>query len=155
MVLSFAAVLLLMICTRSKQSLCLALSLSHTDPLTDPPTLPDFLDFIATQIPAKWYEVGVALKIPSLQLDAFRIEHLNNSLRCYASVFESWRSSSPSSFSWSTIIKALGRPFINELSIADELKKRLHFFASRNPLVSDSCDSFVCVFQSVDSDSAA
>ena len=99
--------------------------LFSTDPLTDPPMLPDLLEYVATSIPAKWNVVGLALNVPKATLDGFQKQHSSDHLQCYVEVFESWKNSDSPPFEWSTIIKALKRNFVKENALAEELRKRL------------------------------
>ena len=85
------------------------------------------MEYVATESERSWYDVGIALAIPSSQLDSIQREQLGNNLRCYRSVFQTWERTQVLPFEWLTIIKALKQGFVRENSLADKLEKRLQF----------------------------
>ena len=61
---------------------------------------------VACKIPAKWYQVGILLKIKTSQLDALEIQ-TNDPFRLFMKVFDQWEKEQKVPFTWETIITAL------------------------------------------------
>ena len=98
------------------------LALFVLGPLSNPPTLLDFLENVVTRIPAdKWRDLGIALGIPPSTLDGYE---LRNPRRCYEAIFEEWeRCSHP--LKWECVLQALQTNIVGERRLADVLSKRL------------------------------
>ena len=94
------------------------------DPLSDTPTLLDFLENVATRIPAKWRKFGIALMVPSRSLDAFEQQQHGDQIQCYEEIFHVCQNR-PEPLQWEDILRALRTRLMNETLLAEELEQRL------------------------------
>ena len=91
-------------------------------PLEKPPELYDLLNRVAAEIPAKWKQVGVQLRIKIGSLENIPINYQDGILR-YTEVFELWRRCGSSPYTWATIIDALREPSIEEMALANNVQQ--------------------------------
>ena len=92
--------------------------------LEDPPTLVDFLENVATRIPAKWRMFGIALNISSQVLDGFDQRYRGDQMQCYEAVFQLWQNQSKFP-RWESLLKILQTRLLNESALASELSQRI------------------------------
>ena len=94
------------------------------DYLKNPPTPFDFIENVATVIPAKWKDVGIALGLSFNTLDGIGDQCRESHQACYAAIFQEWTNGQEQP-RWERIVKALQTRTVNENSLAKELSKRL------------------------------
>ena len=79
----------------------------------------DLLNRVASRAMDKWEVLGLQLNIPPHQLNTIKKD---NSILCYADVFDIWERKSDLPFTWATIVEALRSPIVNENSVANEIE---------------------------------
>ena len=94
-----------------------------SDSLSDPPTLFDFIENVATVIPAKWRQVGIALGVKHGSLDGFAHQYPELQQR-FEAVFHEW-TNNPEQQTWEHLLKALRTKTVNENCLAEDLSQRL------------------------------
>ena len=57
--------------------------------------------------------------------ECFMASNPNDPLQCFTSVFQVWKSRATRPYTWSTVIEALESPAVNEMRLAQELRKKL------------------------------
>ena len=72
---------------------------------------------------AKWYELGLTLKIPSTQLKEIEATHNKNPSRCTIDMLEAWFKQG-SDKTRSQIVQALRSPLVGHNDVADEIEKK-------------------------------
>ena len=72
---------------------------------------------------AKWYELGLTLKIPSTQLKEIEVTHNKNPSRCMIDMLEAWFKQG-SDKTRSQIVQALRSPLVGHNDVADEIKRK-------------------------------
>ena len=81
---------------------------------------------IATHIPNKWRDIGIALGLTTNDLECFSEATMGDPSRCFSSVFAIWKSRmTREPYSWGTVVKALRAPAVGELRLAEQLENRL------------------------------
>ena len=70
------------------------------------PSTDDLMVRVACNIPAKWYEIGILLKIETSTLNTFEPQ-TSNPVRLCIMVFDQWKKEQKVPFTWETIITAL------------------------------------------------
>ena len=87
----------------------------------DLPTLCEALQPLA----AKWYDIGLQMKIPSYKLDIVRADHAHEGVRaCLREMLKVWlKSLEPQAPSWPNLIVILRKESIGEYSLAAKLEK--------------------------------
>ena len=95
--------------------------------LKDPPNLLDFLEHVASHIPAKHYWVGLALGVKDSELRSYNSRFHGDQLRCFESVFKYWESRQPGTrpFRWSSVLEALKTSMIGENALAHSLSEKM------------------------------
>ena len=95
--------------------------------LKDPPNLLDFLEHVASHIPAKHYWLGLALGVKDSELRSYDSRFRGDHLRCFESVFKYWESRQPGTkpFHWSSVIEALKTNVIGENALAHSLSEKV------------------------------
>ena len=87
------------------------------------PSDKDLINNVAAKIPAKWYNFGVQLNIPTGTLNA--VHYRRTALECFMEVFSIWkRSLSREPISWDTVIAVLESPRIDERKLAAGLRAK-------------------------------
>ena len=94
------------------------------DYLSNPPKLSDFIENVATEIPAKWRQVGIMLGLKSNKLDGIGARCRESQQECYEAIFQKWENGQEQP-SWQRIIEVLQTKTVNANSLAKELSKRL------------------------------
>ena len=72
---------------------------------------------------AKWYDVGMQLRLSVGTLDAIKAQYLNDPSDCLRETLKVWLKTYPSP-SWTNIVDALGSKTLGETGLAVELKHR-------------------------------
>ena len=81
---------------------------------------------IATVIPERWREVGIALGLDDS--DIKRIETdvpTHRAYLCYMEVFGMWKNQITKPYTWETILRTLRTKLVNAPSLATALESRL------------------------------
>ena len=93
---------------------------------------------VAAKIPARWYEFGVQLNIPTGTLNAV---HRHTAQEYFIEVFSIWkRSLSREPISWVTVIAVLESPSIDERKLAADLRAK-YGVSTNTPNLSTSSSS--------------
>ena len=79
---------------------------------------------VAALASTKWRAIGLELGVETRELNRIEKEHVSL-LRCSEEVFDTWEKQSSDSmpYTWTTIIKALRAPQVNEMKLASDLEK--------------------------------
>ena len=84
------------------------------------------MDEVAAQIPTKWHPFGIKIGIRKGSLDVIEHNHPKDPQRCFTEVFALWENQvTKMKYSWSSVLKILRAPSINECKIADQLELKL------------------------------
>ena len=86
------------------------------------PELADLMNEVAANIPSKWQEVGIALKVSDGDLAGFAQSDCN---KCFISVFTTWKNRQTSPYTWQTVVKALQSPVVGENKLATNIISKL------------------------------
>lgn len=73
---------------------------------------------------AKWYDIGMQLRVSVDTLDAIKKQYLNDSSDCLRETLKTWLKSYPLPTTWSTIVDALRSSIVGEGRLADSLKHK-------------------------------
>ena len=90
--------------------------------LQKPPTIPDLLNKVAAEASDKWKKLGQQLLIEQHKLKTISREN-DDSLDCFAEVFELWQKRGSPPYTWATIIDALRAKIVGEVQLAYELEQ--------------------------------
>ena len=90
--------------------------------LQESPRISVLLNKVAAEVPNKWEILGIQLEIDYDQLESISSRHQDNLLR-FAAVFQLWKKSKSSSYTWTTIINALRSKLVGEVQLAYELEQ--------------------------------
>ena len=94
--------------------------------LEDIPQLCDLMNEVAAQIPSKWRQFGIELRLTQNELDGFLTANFGDTLRCFSSVFTLWQKKmSREPYSWQTVVESLMAPAVGEHRLALELSSKL------------------------------
>ena len=85
-----------------------------------------FMESVASKIPAKWKRVGVSLGIDQSQLDAINMHRLADPLECFSDVFTCWQQQSTphvqSPANWATLVTVLRSNYVGEEELSDNIQ---------------------------------
>ena len=87
-----------------------------------PLTLAVFLAHIGNQMLSKWRVFGILLDVPLSELDTYPA---NSCVECFARVFDSWERKGRPEFSWETVIRVLETPPLEEMVLAQKVRKMM------------------------------
>ena len=73
------------------------------------------------EVKAKWYDLGVQLRMKIHDLDAIEIECLKNCDRCLIKMLSSWLSQTDHSPTWQIVVDALSSPAIGNQNAANRI----------------------------------
>ena len=93
------------------------------DYISNPPTLFDFIENVATVIPAKWRHVGIVLGLSTNTLNGIG-DRCHESQACYEAIFQEWKNGQEQP-RWERIVEVLQTKTVNANSLAKELSQRL------------------------------
>ena len=102
----------------------------------DPPIMADLISQVARKKPAKWYDVGIELKIDVSLLDAFDQQARGDCVKIYSKVFEQWKKDKNLPYTWDTVMNVFET--IEEKTIVTEIRKWLEETKSSNQSSIDS-----------------
>ena len=98
--------------------------------LQNPPNIPDLLNKVAAKASNKWKKLGHQLFIEHHKLKTISREN-DDSLDCFAEVFELWQKRRSPPYMWATIIDALRADIVGEVQLAYELEQWV--MSTQNP----------------------
>ena len=90
--------------------------------LQRPPKVSVLLKRVAAKAPIKWKKLGQELDIEHQKLKTIQREN-DDSLDCYAEVFDLWKREGSPPYTWATIIDALRGDIVGEVQLAYELEQ--------------------------------
>ena len=88
------------------------------------PSIRNLMNDVAADIPAKWRQIGIQLRVPVATLDSIQSQSAgrpDSNMYSFEQVFDQWKRQRPSSYTWKTVIDALKAPSVGEVALADEL----------------------------------
>lgn len=88
--------------------------------LHSPPSIAEFLNKVASQIPAKWRLFAHSLDL-NVDLDGINQKHPQDPTECFMTVFLTWKKSQSLPFTWETVVKVLQSPAMGEMEMAEEI----------------------------------
>ena len=86
------------------------------------PKVSVLLNRVADKAPIKWKKLGQQLDIEHQKLKTIQREN-DDSLDCFAEVFDLWKRGGSPPFTWATIIDALRADIVGEVQLAYELEQ--------------------------------
>ena len=93
--------------------------------LESEPELSDLMNEVASKVPAKWKQISIQLDLTPSDQECFMALSPNDPLQCFTFVFKVWKSRAIRPYTWSTVIKALESPAVDEMRLAQELRTKL------------------------------
>lgn len=96
--------------------------------LNSEPKLHDLLEEIAAAIPAKWEEVGYALRIERERMDQIKHEtmKLSSTATSYCEVFSHWlKNTLEHQRTWNTVLNALATKLVGEEQLARKITRKI------------------------------
>ena len=83
-----------------------------------------FLEAVASKIPAKWRKVGLSLGISSCVLDGIEKHRRGDCLECFSDVFTCWQQQSTpqSPVNWATLVTVLQSNYVGEEELSDTVR---------------------------------
>ena len=96
--------------------------LLHVD--TDSVSQFQFMEAVASKIPAKWRRVGTSLGISMGVLDGIDKHRRGDPLECFGNVFTCWQQQSTpqSPANWATIVTVLRSNYVGEEELSDTIQ---------------------------------
>ena len=88
------------------------------------PGLAELMNEVAANIPTKWRDVGIQLNLSPPDLETVAVSG-GDPLQQFSSVFHMWKSKLTATYRWSTVIRALEAPAVNETRLARRLRTKL------------------------------
>ena len=88
------------------------------------PELKDLMSQVAAKTKNSWLQVGIQLDIDMATLSSYEAQS-RDPMRCYAQLFDSWKSSNKPAYTWATIIRVLKSDAVNEVAVADSVREWL------------------------------
>ena len=73
-------------------------------------------------MPSRWRSFGILLDIPLSELDTYPA---HSCVDCFACVFDSWERRGRPEFSWETVIRVLESPPLEEMTLAQKVRKMM------------------------------
>ena len=92
--------------------------------LESKPELSDLMNEVASNISAKWREISIQLGLTLNDQECFADATGDNAMKCFALVFNAWKSRATRPYTWSTVIEVLNAPAIAEVRLAQELRTK-------------------------------
>ena len=80
---------------------------------------------IASKVSAKWKDISIQLGLTLNDQKHFTELTLGDPKQCFTFVFTIWKSRAARPYTWSTVIQALESPAVDEIRLAQELRKKL------------------------------
>ena len=79
---------------------------------------------------AKWYDLGIQLRMETSHLDAIETQHRGNPDKCQRQMLSDWLNTSPPPPTWQRMVDALCSPVIDKKSSAERLR---HIYCNPSP----------------------
>ena len=89
------------------------------------PELSDLMTEIASKVPAKWKEISIQLGLTLSDQKHFMEVTLGDPKQCFTFVFTVWKNRATRPYTWSTMIEVLESPAVDEMRLAQELRRKL------------------------------
>ena len=85
-----------------------------------------FLEAVASKIPAKWRKVGLYLGISSGILDGMEKHRRGDCLDCFSDMFTYWQqhSTPQSPANWASLVAVLGSNYVGEEELSDAVRNK-------------------------------
>ena len=80
---------------------------------------------VASRVSSKWKEISIQLGLTLNDQKYFMELTSGHPLQCFTFVFTVWKSRATRPYKWSTMIEALESPGVDEMRLAQELRKKL------------------------------
>ena len=93
--------------------------------LESEPELSDLMNEIASKVSAKWKDISIQLGLTLNDQKHFMELTHGDPKHCFTFVFTVWKSRATRPYTWSTMIKALESPAVDEMRLAQELRTKL------------------------------
>ena len=90
--------------------------------LSSPPSQADFLNKVASKIPAKWKLFAYNLNMGEDALDDVTLKLQHSPTECFMRVFSSWKKEQDPPFTWEKVIDILQSPAVAEKEMAEDIK---------------------------------
>ena len=86
-----------------------------------------FNEYVASKIPDKWRQVGVALGLSQALINAIDDCHRGEFFKCFSDVFKYWQSESTPErpANWATLISVLRSSTVGEKVLAEHIQSTL------------------------------
>ena len=99
-------------------------STSNAD--TDTVSQFQFLEAVASKIPAKWRRVGLSLGISPDDLDGIDKHRRGDCFECFGDVFTHWQqhSTGQSPANWATLVAVLKSNYVGEEELSDAVRNK-------------------------------
>ena len=76
------------------------------------------------EVKADWYDLGVQLNIEQSELDAIKLENMNDSTKCLRDMLSLWLTrEDPSPSSWQRVMDALCSPAVHRHTLAEKIRR--------------------------------
>ena len=84
-----------------------------------------FMDTVATEIPAKWKRVGVAVGMSQSQIDAVDSHRRGQCFDCFSDVFKHWQDTSTPEqpANWASLVTVLRSRIVGEEALAERIQE--------------------------------
>ena len=79
---------------------------------------------VASKVSAKWKHISIQLGLTPSDQDSFADATGDNAMKCFALVFNAWKSRATRPYTWSTMIEVLNTPAVAEFRLAQELRTK-------------------------------
>ena len=93
--------------------------------LESEPQLSDLMNEVASKVLAKWKEISIQLGLTLNDQKYFMELTLGDPKQCFTFVFTVWKNRATKPYTWSTVIRALESPAVDEMRLAQELRTKL------------------------------
>ena len=89
--------------------------------LESEPELSDLMNEVASKVSSKWKEISIQLGLTLNDQECFADATGDNAMKCFALVFNAWKSRATRPYKWSTMIEVLNAPAVAEVRLAQKL----------------------------------
>ena len=93
--------------------------------LESEPELSDLMNEVASKVFSKWKEISIQLGLTLNDQKYFMELTHGDPKHCFTFVFTVWKSRATRPYTWSAVIQALESPAVDEMRLAQELRKKL------------------------------
>ena len=96
--------------------------------LENEPELSDLMNEVASKVSAKWKQISTQLGLTANDEECFLASTPSDSIQCIISVFKVWKKQATKPYTWSTVIKVLNAPAVDEIRLAHKLTTKLQCY---------------------------